>query len=676
MAGSRIKGITIEIDGNTSKLEKALESTNKDLKTTQANLRDVNKLLQLDPGNVDLLKQKQKLLNDAVNGVNDRLAKEKEALKQLKAADQSPEVTQQMEALQRQIADDEAYLKRLEQQAKDFGSVAKQQFQQAGKKVSEFGDKLSGAGQKLTPLSAGAAAIGGGMVKLGLNAISAGDELKTMSEQTGLSTDQLQKYQYAAELVDVSLEDVTGALKKMKPKMTDNNATFQKLGVEVRNADGTLRDVNDVFLDAAAALGSITNETERDQVAMELFGKSADSLAGIIDDGGAALQQYGEQAEELGMILDEDTINALADTDDTIQQLKSNVMATFAQVGANVAEVLGPALEKLGEFLTSITERLRELTPEQTEMILKIVGIVAAVAPLLIIIGKVVSGVGSIISLVGAAIPVITTLATTIAGPIVLAVGAAIAIGVLLYKNWDKIKETAGKVKEWVVEKWNGIKEGVGKAVDAMKQQSQERLDAMKQAYEKAGGGIKGVMSAAFAGLKTTFKQGYDALNTLTGGKLDEIKKKFTDKFNAVKNFVKGVIDKIKGFFNFEFTLPTIKSPHFAISPPGWKIGDLLKGVIPTLDIQWYRKAYDSPMMFTTPTVMATPNGFKGFGDGTGGEIVYGRESLLKDISAATITQSQIYDAMVAALATSNQTIVIGSREFARILRDQGVATV
>ena len=67
MASNRIKGITIEIDGNVTKLQKALDSTNKDLKTTQSNLRDVNKLLKLDPGNVDLLRQKQKLLNDAIS---------------------------------------------------------------------------------------------------------------------------------------------------------------------------------------------------------------------------------------------------------------------------------------------------------------------------------------------------------------------------------------------------------------------------------------------------------------------------------------------------------------------------------------------------------------------------------------------------------------------------------
>ena len=665
MASNRIKGITIEIDGDVTGLQKSLENTNKDLKTTQANLRDVNKLLKLDPGNVDLLRQKQKNLNDAISGVNDRLAKEKEALKQLKAADQSPEVTQQMEALQRQIADDEAYLKSLKQEAKDFGSVAKQQFKVAGDKISAFGDKVGAVGQKLTPLSTAAAAIGGSLVKMGLDAVSSADDLNTLSKQTGISTDELQKMQYASELVDVSVDDITGAMKKLKRKMVPGNEALAALGISTVGAGGKLRDTTDVFFDAVKALGRIENETERDRVAMELFGKSADSLAGIIDDGGAALQAYGQQAEDLGVIMNEDTINALSETDDMIQQLKATFSGTFAQIGASVMEVLGPALEKAAEFLQMVAEKLRSLTPEQTEMILKIIGIVAALGPALVVIGKLISVIGTLHSAIG-------TVTTFLGGPVTIAIAAVIAIGVLLWKNWDTVKEKAAALKDWVVDKWNKLKDGVSNATNAIKDFTKQRLDNIKSIYQNAGGGIKGIMALAMNGIKETFRNGFNILNQLTGGKLADLKQKFVDKFNAIKDFVKSIIEKIKGLFNFEFHLPSIKTPHFVITPAGWSIGDLLKGQIPHLGIEWYKRAYDSPVLFTSPTVVTTPGGLKGFGDGNGGELVYGRDSLMRDIRASSLTEAQVYNAMVAALDTADLKVVIGNREFGRILREQG----
>ncbi|MBQ1771488.1 MAG: hypothetical protein II000_06045 [Clostridia bacterium] len=127
MAGSRIKGITIEIDGQVTGLQKALGDVNKDLRTTQAALKDVDKLLKLDPTNVNLLKQKQDLLKKAIEDTKKKLDTEKEALRQLKDADQTPEVKAQMEALERQIAEDEQSLKSLQGSMRDFGSVAKQE---------------------------------------------------------------------------------------------------------------------------------------------------------------------------------------------------------------------------------------------------------------------------------------------------------------------------------------------------------------------------------------------------------------------------------------------------------------------------------------------------------------------------------------------------------------------
>lgn len=567
---SRIAGITIEIGGDTTKLQKALKGVDSQLKTTQNNLRDIDKLLKLNPGSVELLTQKQKNLTQAIGLTNTRL----EELK--KAQSGVEEGSAEWDAIQREIVATENDLKNLQKEMRNFGSVTSQQMKAAGEAVKQAGSKIEGVGQKLKGISASATAIGGAMLKLGYDAVTSADELNTLSKQTGISVEELQKMQYAAELVDVSVEDMTGAMRKLKTKITPTNETLKKLGISATNADGSLRDANDVFYDALKALSGISNETERDQVAMELFGKSADSLAGIIDDGGAALKEYGQQAENLGLILDEDTIDALNETNDKIEQIKGTVRATMAQVGADVASVLAPVIEKAAALIGNITAKLRELGPEQTETILKIVGVVAALAPAIIVIGKIVSGIGSVISVLG-------TVVGVLGGPLTIAIAAVIAIGILLYKNWDKIKAAALAMKERVAAAWDNMKKKINSVVETIK----AKIDGFKE-------------------------------------KIDSLRQKFED----LKDKVFGVWETIKGILQGNITLPHIPLPHFYISPPGWKIGDLLKGSIPSLGIEWYAKAYDNPVMFTQPTVMATPNGYKGFGDGAGAEIVMGLNKL------------------------------------------------
>lgn len=567
---ARISGITIEIGGDTTNLQKSLKKVDQSLKGTQSNLKDINKLLKLDPGNTELLTQKQKNLKDAISLTNDRLKELKEAQAGVK------EGSAEWDALQREIIATEQDLKQLKSEYRDFGSVASQQIKNVGQSLQDAGGKVEAFGKKLAPVSGAAAAIGGGLLKLGYNAITSADELNTLSQQTGISADELQKMQYASDLVDVSVEDITGALRKLKPKITENNTALADLGVATTDADGNLRDATDVFYDALEALSKIDNETERDQAAMEIFGKSADSLAGIIDDGGAALKEYGQQAEDLGLILDGDTLDALNTTNDTIDKLKANLAGTMGQIGADVASVLGPALEKGAELIGKITEKLRNLTPEQTETILKIVGVVAALAPVITIGGKLISGLGSIISVIG-------TVVGVLGGPLTIAIGAVIAIGVLLYKNWDTVKAFAIKMKDGVVNAWNNIKDKIGSIVDSIK----SKIDGLKQ------------------------------------------------KFEDFKQRVSDIAQSIKDFFTGGFNLPHIPLPHFAITPAGWKIGDLLKGTLPSLNIEWYKKAYDNPVMFTSPTVMATPNGYKGFGDGHGAEIVMGLDKLREVVGSS-----------------------------------------
>ena len=223
MAG-RIAGITIEIGGNTTKLQKALNGVDKQLRATQANLKDVDKLLKLNPGNTELLTQKQKNLSEAINLTKDRL-------EQLKSAQSGVEKgSAEWDALQREIIETEGKLKGLQGEMRNFGSVSAQQLKAVGGKLQEAGGKIEEVGRKLSGISAGAAAVGTGLLKLGYDAVTSADDINTLAKQTGISTDEIQKMRYAADLVDVSLEDITGALRKMKPKMDENNEKKEQSG--------------------------------------------------------------------------------------------------------------------------------------------------------------------------------------------------------------------------------------------------------------------------------------------------------------------------------------------------------------------------------------------------------------------------------------------------------------
>ena len=303
MASTKVRGITIELGADTSGLSKALKDVNSDIKSTEKQLKDVERLLKMDPGNTDLLAQKQKLLGERVTETKDKLEALKEAQKQVAAEfAKTGEGQEQYDALQREIIQTENDLKNAEQAAASFNATAEKISVATGKLSSKFGSLA----EKTKGLSMAAGGALAGLAGLAVKAGKDADELNTLAKQTGLSTAELQKMQYASDLIDVDVDTITSSLKKLKKGLDSNADAFENLGVATKK-NGQFRDITDIFYDTVEALSQIPNETERDIVAMEIFGKSADELAGIIDDGGAALRSLGEEAENLGVIIsDED----------------------------------------------------------------------------------------------------------------------------------------------------------------------------------------------------------------------------------------------------------------------------------------------------------------------------------------------------------------------------------
>jgi hypothetical protein len=583
----RIKGLTIEIDGNTTKLSKALEGVNKDIRSTQTQLKDVEKLLKLDPGNIDLLRQKEELLNKAVTDTADKLGTLKTALAQMDASgvDKS---SAEYQALQREIIATENSLKDLKREA-ELSNATLAKIGETAKKVGDGAKKVADSTRGLSTAAGGAlVALGGVAVKAGENA----DELLTMAKQTGLSTDALQKMAYASDLIDVDVNTITSAVAKMKKGLDSNADTFEKIGVAVKNANGEYRSTEDIFNDTVAALGQIENETERDIVAMDIFGKSADELAGLIDDGGAAMRALGEEAQNSGAIISEDDLKKAGEFNDSLDKIKAQLSGSFGQAAVKVLQALTPVLETVAGVISNIADKLSTLSPETIQIIAIVASVVAAISPIAGIISAIATAISVITPIIAAVNAVIA------ANPVVLvimaivaAIGLLVAAGVAIAKNWDAIKEKASEIwgaitekfnaikdavvekfnavkekvsetfnniKDAAAEKFNAVKEGVSFALNAAKEVASEKLGAMKKAFEENGGGIKGAMAGAWEGIKGAYTAGFSFIDKLTGGKLTEIKDAIFGKFKEIidkaktwgKDLIQNLIDGITGMID------------------------------------------------------------------------------------------------------------------------------
>lgn len=795
---SRIAGITIEIDGNTTKLTKALNDVDKSLRTTQSNLKDVNKLLKMDPGNADLLKQKQELLSRAIADTKSKLDTEREALSQLKEADESPEVREQMAALERQIAADEQALQKLEGESKSFGSVAKQQFQAAGSAMQEVGDKVKAAGEKIKsfgqdvtthvtgPLvAAGAASVAAfNEVDEGMDTIIAktgatGDAAAEMGEimnniattiptdfatagaavgevntRFGLTGDELEKLsakfvkfanlngtdvstaidtaQAAMAAFGLSAEDASGFLDtlnkagqdtgisvdKLAQDMTTNAAALKEMGFSasdsaffianlnkqgidsstvmtglkkaLQNATKDGKTMDEAMAELQTSMANATTDTEAAQMAMDLFGnKAGPALAQAINEGRLSFDALGTSIDDnLGNI--DSTFDATLDPIDQFKVTLNDAKIVLAEVGNTIMTAVEPVLQQVSEKIKELKARWDALSPQTQQAIVKAAMLAAAIGPVIMVVGTLVSSIGSIISVAGSLVSGLGAVVGFLGGPLTIAIGAAVAVGVLLYKNWDKIVEWAKKLKEqvgaaWdnlktkisgavdniknnVTQKWTAIKTTVGNVMNNLKTDVQNKLNNIKQAYVNNGGGIKGVVAASMTAVRQYYATAFNAIDSLTGGRLSAIKAKFSSVFDSVKNVVRNAINAIKNMFNFSWSLPKIKLPHisikgsFSLSPPS----------VPKVSISWYKKAYEDPILFTRPTVIPTASGYKGFGDGSGAEVVMGLNKL-QEMVGGGISPERIYEAVRAGAQDATRTIYLNSRELTRGLKSIGV---
>lgn len=489
IASKNIKGITIEINGDVTKLDKALSQVDKDLAATQKNLKEVDKLLKLDPKNVELLDQKQRLLAQGVELTSKRydtlkkavdgatpdnakyqewenaqkslseeikrtetsiseLTKQQKNMKELgfpadgsemkeiqqeidkakgKIEDLNKEAKNTYESLGRPISTDQydALQRELVQTKADMDNAAKaaENFESGAEDIGDSAENTSGIIGKLNEALGGsgggmvlAAAAGAAAIDLAAKAIKAladwtkeaveqsakfADEMNTLSQQTGFSTDFLQGIDYAAGLVDVSADSIISAMKKLKMNLASDSEgvkeAFDRIGIIPEQLAASGSSMEEIFGAVVSALSGVHDELERDQIAMSIFGKGADELAGVIDDGGQSLWEYIDAAKEAGYIMSGEELDALSAVDDQFYKLdkamemaKKRIAIELSPEIINLTQQLLDLIESTdwSEFGARMADVIHDLTPMIIEMATAIRDTAQAITGLLTMINK------------------------------------------------------------------------------------------------------------------------------------------------------------------------------------------------------------------------------------------------------------------------------------------------
>lgn len=379
------------IKAKLSQLEKVLEAEKSKLQAYKAELERNEKAYEENGKRAEEL---QKQLTDLANNGVSKSSKEYQALqKELAAVDaEQTKNAKSVDDLRLKILNQEAAVKGTEKEIrnysgtlsdvetgeKDVASASKgagdgikkvgDEAETADKKSGGFASTLANGLKKgLVAVGAAAASAVAGLTAATVSTAGLADDLLTTSQVTGVSTDTLQELAYAADLVDVSVDTITGTMRKnIKSMQSAAGGTgaaaeaYSKLGVAVTNSDGSLRDSEEVYWEAIDALGQMEEGTDRDALAMDLFGKSAQELNPLINTGSEGMAKFAEEAHEAGAVMSGDTLSSFGKFQDSLDRLKSGAGAARNAFGGillpALTDLAGEGVDLLGEFTSGLQE--------------------------------------------------------------------------------------------------------------------------------------------------------------------------------------------------------------------------------------------------------------------------------------------------------------------------------
>lgn len=595
--GGKVKGITIEFDGDTTKLGNALKQIDAKAKGVDKSLAQVNRALKFNPKNTELVAQKQTLLRQKIDQTRERL----EALEATqKKLDDDPSVekdSQEYMELRREIITTESKLKHFEAEQKKLDRI---KFTNLGKSFQKVGGKISSVGRTMSTtfsiISAGAIYAGKKLIDMSQKQAQAEQKLITtyknrmgVDEKAAKSTMRLAS---AIQKVGVVGDEVTlsgaqqlatyakypSTINKILPAMDDwlvqekgMNATQEDavakaklIGKALNGQSGALTRLGISLTDAQKEILKTGTEEEKAALITEaLESKFGGMNKALAETDAGKIQQaknaLGDMGEELGAVL----LPAVADL---VKWLQKNLM---------------PKIEKFIEFMKE--------HPQIAKFALAIASITAVAGPLLIFIGSMISAIGAIIKI----LPLLGKAFTMAFNPIGLIIAGAIAAAILLWKNWDKVKKfllkiwTAIKtaaltvfnfIKKIIVGYWKTIWTITKTIWTTIAKVLRAAWNGIKNAAKIVAGAIAGFFKNAWQNIKNAFKnvgsfftKKWQAIK----GAFKNVGSFFREKFSQAWQNIKGVFKNVGSFFGGIWR--TIKSKFTSL---GTKIGSAISGAV------------------------------------------------------------------------------------------------
>ena len=546
MAGGKIVGITIDIEGKSDGLVKALKTVDSSINATSSALKDVDKALQLDPTNVELLAQKEELLNKQIDQTNQRLEIMQQVAQDANAALDNGDITQEQYAsLTAEISRTNSELDSLTQQAND-NSQAMEDIENgvdgAADEMTELDEASESTGHSLEGLKVTAEAVGGAMAAAFGAAVAAAkevggalvdctisagnyvDEINTLSQKTGVSTETLQEWNYVSGLIDVDVNTLTGSLTKLEKSMgaaadqqfkydtgladlnrslkegkishdeyekkveelgEKTSTAYDKLGVAIYDSNHNLRDNEEVMFEVLEALSQMPEGVERDLLSIELLGKSAKELGPLLQEGAIdKFKDLSQEAHDVGYVLEGDTFDAFQEFDDQMERFSKsgeaakNALGTVLLPTLNSLSTAGTgALNKFTKAMNDSNGDISKLGPAVSGIMKDLLGEVNKVAPQFFeLIGTIIQTLVQIIidnlpMFLDSAMQIITTLTETLLAPdnlakiIEAATNIVLTIVQYLLENIGMILDAAIQIVLTVVK---GITDALPKLIPAV----------------------------------------------------------------------------------------------------------------------------------------------------------------------------------------------------------------